>query len=208
MPKKPRSYRLGRRATLVAETRAKVIAAARELFLETGPQRISVDEIAARAGAGRTTVFEQFDSKAGLLRAVVEDSSTRAGLDTKLRELWEPGPDALHALRSSLELGCQVWEAERAMFRKLFGLAAVDPDMRDIIAQAEAQRGRWVGALATRLGRQGHLRPGVSVRAAADLLGVLSSFETFDALYATNPKPAKVAALLLRLASSFVARTS
>ena len=65
-----RRYKLGKRAESAAETRARIVEAARALFEETGFHQVSVDAVAARAKVGRTTVFEQFGSKRKLLQAV------------------------------------------------------------------------------------------------------------------------------------------
>ena len=42
-----RTYRLGRRATGMADTRQRVIQAARQLFLSAGFHRVSIETIAA-----------------------------------------------------------------------------------------------------------------------------------------------------------------
>lgn len=48
-------------------TRERLVSAAFELFEECGYEATSVDDIAARAGVGRTTAFRQFGSKEALI---------------------------------------------------------------------------------------------------------------------------------------------
>lgn len=48
-------------------TRDRLVSAAFELFEERGYEAASVDDIAARAGVGRTTAFRQFRSKEALI---------------------------------------------------------------------------------------------------------------------------------------------
>jgi AcrR family transcriptional regulator len=48
---------------VVADTRRRLVDAAMELFTEQGFDATSVDEIAARAGLGRTTYFRHFPTK-------------------------------------------------------------------------------------------------------------------------------------------------
>ncbi len=161
-----------------------------------------MDEVAERAGVGRTTVFQQFESKSGLLRALDEDVGERAGVVGLLRELEVP--DARQALRAAFEVGCRVWAAEAPMFRKLFGFSAIDKEMQQITAQKEEIRRGLVTSLVSRLARQNLLRPGVSRRKAEDLLWLLTGFESFDTLYRERESAAQVAELLLQLTSSFV----
>ena len=102
----PRPYNLGARTAAVAETREKVVAAARRLFAEAGFHRVSLDEIARQADVARATVYHQFGSKLGVLAAVVEDYERRAGL-AALAELVESGPVATLA-RDVVTAGCTV----------------------------------------------------------------------------------------------------
>lgn len=199
-----RTYRLGLRAQGMADTRTRVIEAARSLFLATGFHDVSVDAIAAAAGVGRTTVFQQFGCKSGLLRAVEEETGARAGVDEILQTLAFMDREPLRALRIAFERGCEVWAKERAMFDKLFSLAAIDPELSEVMAQKEARRRELVDALVLALSRHQLLRPGVSRRTAGDLMWALTSFKTFDALFALRGSAREVARLMLTLTSSFI----
>ncbi|MBX4148562.1 TetR/AcrR family transcriptional regulator [Paenibacillus sp. FSL W7-1279] len=63
-----------------SDKRAKIIAAARDLFLSDGFDRSSVDAVAAKAGVSKRTVYDYYGDKQNLLLAVVEETS-RAVLD-------------------------------------------------------------------------------------------------------------------------------
>ncbi|MCM3132706.1 TetR/AcrR family transcriptional regulator [Paenibacillus polysaccharolyticus] len=58
-----------------SDKRAKIIAAARELFLSDGFDRSSVDAVAAKAGVSKRTVYDYYGDKQNLLLAVVEETS-------------------------------------------------------------------------------------------------------------------------------------
>ncbi|MEK4072323.1 MULTISPECIES: TetR/AcrR family transcriptional regulator [Paenibacillus] len=59
-----------------SDKRAKIIAAARELFLSDGFDRSSVDTVATKAGVSKRTVYDYYGDKQNLLLAVVEESSS------------------------------------------------------------------------------------------------------------------------------------
>ncbi|GGF69472.1 hypothetical protein GCM10010912_13240 [Paenibacillus albidus] len=59
-----------------SDKRAKIIAAARDLFLSDGFDRSSVDAVAAKAGVSKRTVYDYYGDKQNLLLAVVEVSSS------------------------------------------------------------------------------------------------------------------------------------
>ena len=55
-----------------ARNRERILAAASELFAESGAD-LSVDEIARRAGVGHATVFRRFPTKEDLVVAMFEE---------------------------------------------------------------------------------------------------------------------------------------
>lgn len=61
-----------KRADMVLETRAKLMAAARKAFAERGYAGASMDDITAEAGLTRGALYHNFGDKKGLLQAVVD----------------------------------------------------------------------------------------------------------------------------------------
>ena len=191
----PRSYRIGKRADSIQQTRARILGATRELLARDGYPQLPIDEVARRADVARATVYYQFGSKRGLLEAVVADVQRRAGQQQVVAavELADP----LQALRRSFELGCRFWASEHALVRKLSGLAAVDPEVGQVLAQAERQRLPLLTRLVERLASAGHLAAGYSQRQAVDVLWLLSSFQAFDQLFTARQLPVEEAAGVL-----------
>ncbi|WP_019634565.1 TetR/AcrR family transcriptional regulator [Actinomadura atramentaria] len=58
-----------------ARNRRAVLAATERLLAEGGGDHVSLDRVAALAGVGKGTVFRRFGSRAGLLRALLEERS-------------------------------------------------------------------------------------------------------------------------------------
>ena len=61
-----------RRAEMVEETRAKLIAAARKAFAAKGYAAASMDDLTADAGLTRGALYHNFGDKKGLLQAVID----------------------------------------------------------------------------------------------------------------------------------------
>jgi AcrR family transcriptional regulator len=68
-----------------AETEPRILDAARELFLERGYERTSMEDIAKRAGVGRQTVFNRFADKETLFTATLEGVFRTVGADPTRR---------------------------------------------------------------------------------------------------------------------------
>ena len=184
-----RRYRLGpQRVAEIERTRARILGAARRLVAELGPE-IAVGKVAELAGVSRITVYNQFGSKAGLLEAL------SAGLwPASQAGPAEGGADPAADLRRRIEQACAVWAADPALYGRLLGHGGE-------AKQSEADR-----ALAERLAAHDRLRPGCSIREAADVIGVVTSFPAFERLHGRGRRsPSAVAEILLRMASGVMA---
>jgi AcrR family transcriptional regulator len=175
------SAQLGLRQRRVRDTRRRILAAARELFGEEGFHRASLEDIAARAEVVRPTIYRHFGSKLGLLQALVSDAEQRAGIERVFAAM--ESPDAAEAVRAMLSELCRFWAAEEQLFRQVVGLAAIDPEARQVIEGKDASRRRDMKRLAERLQRQDRLDPDWSPQRAGATLWFLTSFTTFDQLH-------------------------
>lgn len=203
----PREYRLGKRAATVAETRARIVEAARDVFAEDGFHRAAVDEVARRADVARATVYYQFGSKLGLVEAVLDDIERRGEQDRVVAAVALP--DAVDATRHAFEEGTRFWASQHVVVRRLIGLAAVDPETRQLVEDRDRNRLVLVTRLAERLASQRRLRQECSVEDAVDTLWLLSSFEAFDQLFAGRRLDANaIAALLFQLLERTLLRSA
>lgn len=77
--------------------RERIITAAREMFVEFGPE-VPLDEIARRAGVGNATLYRHFADRSVLVREVVRHVMDRAS--ERAAEALAEEADAFQALRS------------------------------------------------------------------------------------------------------------
>lgn len=106
------------RKEMIAETRAKLIAAARQSFGTVGYAASSMDEFTAAAGLTRGALYHHFGDKKGLFQAVVrqiDDEMTErlAEISARAPTLWQAVVDNWIAyIQMALEP-----EIQRIMFR-------------------------------------------------------------------------------------------
>jgi AcrR family transcriptional regulator len=185
-----REYRLGRRQAEVDRTRYRILAAARELVSELGPES-SVGKVAHRAGVSRITIYNQFRSKAGLLEALSAEVGRPPAESVRGETASDPGED----LKLRIEHACAAWAADPRLHRQLVGRAL----------GAAAVRSDSDHALAERLAAGDCLRPGCSIKEAEDVIGILTSFPVFDGLHKGGRRSVTaVAEILLRMASGCI----
>jgi AcrR family transcriptional regulator len=84
--------KLDRRARRRAETRAKLIAAARTTFARQGVDATRINEITDEADVGFGSFYNHFESKDAIVAAVVEDAATAAAeaIDAATRDVEDP----------------------------------------------------------------------------------------------------------------------
>jgi AcrR family transcriptional regulator len=177
-----RRYVQQARAASAEETRRRILDVAREMLAGEPAQSLSVDRLAREAEVARSTVYVIFGSRTGLFDALARDLLERAGFARVVAAVQNP--DAREALLTSLREGARLYASDRDAARALFSLSLLDPDAAGAIAILEHGRAPGMRALAQRLAEQGYLRSDVDVAEAADILWVITSFDTFDQLYA------------------------
>lgn len=63
------------RSLRAANKRAAILTAARDLFVRSGVDRVSMDTVAAEAGVSKATVYSYFGDKQHLFLAILDDAS-------------------------------------------------------------------------------------------------------------------------------------
>ena len=194
---KPRPYRLGQRETAALQTRTRILSAARALLAGPKAASFTIDAVAAQAGVGRTTVFNQFGSKRELLEALFDDLAAR-GLVENLKASFRL-PDPHQAFDALIAAFLGFWSSERIVLRRIRGLAALDPVFEAAVGQREEWRREGLQSALSRLSnkRRGST---VSVEEVVDVLHTLTSFETFDGLATANRDMDSVMTVVRRLA--------
>ncbi len=198
-----RSYRLGKRAEGVSETRQRIIDAARTMLLQPGASGTSLNAVARAAGVTRATVYQHFGSRGDLLIAVAADTLERADVSRVIAALQDPDP--LKALRRVLTEGCRIWAAERLTFSQIGSLGVLDAGIAELNEQQEQVKHMFLVPLINRMEEQGLLRAGLSVLDAALLVEAATRFEAFDHLYTRHKLSlAKTTAMLIRIAEAAI----
>jgi AcrR family transcriptional regulator len=158
MARKPRS-------DMIAETRAKLIAAARHAFGTVGYADASMDDLTAAAGLTRGALYHHFGGKTGLLEAVIAEIDGEMG--ARLRGVAGRAADGWSAFRDEciayIEMALEP-EIQRIVLRD--GPAALG-DPWDWPSQSECIRS--MSASLSALARTGVIQP-IDAEAAARLI--------------------------------------
>lgn len=191
----PRRYDSSRRRAGAEATRARILEAALAILSGSGDlEGFSIESVAQKAGVARMTVYYQFRSRSELLDAVSDHLAERGGMQ-RMREVFM-APDEDEALRTLIGVFVGFWASDRVAMRRLRALGAVAPGLWGRARSRDAWRREAIIHLLSRFERDGRVARKAAREAEADLLSVLTSFETFDALCTDGRTPAQVTELL------------
>ena len=198
---------------MTASTRDRLVAAARELFLEKGYQSTSIADILQRAGANSGSLYHFFPTKQDLLVAVLE--GYREGIRPMLLEpAWAGVDDPIERVFALLGRYRRALEETECFYGCPIGSLALelhepDPAVRELLA---ANFSAWVGAVEGCLEEAGERLPaGVDRRALASFVlsvmeGAVMQSRTYRALAPYDGSVAQLRAYFDRLESAGTGR--
>ena len=185
--KAPRGYSSPKREAQAAATRAKIAAAALELFVAQGYFHTTVADIAAQAEVAVPTVKLVYGTKRALLAAAT-DFAIKGRLDYRpvVEQEWFKAmiaaPDAREHLRLQAAGSAQVKARLTPIMEVTRAAAAADPEIAEVWTKNlgefyDNQRGTIKA-----LQRKGRLRPGLTEQTATDVLYALNGGTVFQQL--------------------------
>jgi AcrR family transcriptional regulator len=182
----PRPYDASRRRQLAEESRRTVLACARELFLAQGFGATTIAGIARAAGVSSESVYKNFGGKAGLVRAVHEQSLLGAGgppaeQRSDLAQATASDPRALMDQfgRFTAEIG-PLGSPIILLIRD--AAASGDSDMAELLRDVDDARYRRMLHNAHQMIARALLRPGLGPEEAADIMFACTTAELYESL--------------------------
>ena len=191
-----RGYDLRKRLENMDETRRSVLQAGRRQLEAEGYRHVTMASLAAESGVTRQTIHNLFGSKGGVLEALFDILALDGGME-RMRDVMHQ-PDAQAMLKAFVHVFCQFWENHRALFRRIHGIGAIDPDLGEILTARNERR----HGIASRIAKHG--KRGREATIAAATLTALTSFEYYDALIGCGQSAAEAEATILELAVTAV----
>lgn len=178
-----RSYDAAGRRAQADRTREALVETARDLLLRDGYAATTVARVAALGGVSAESVYKRFGGKPGLVRAVVHSALRGTAVDpAEARSDALAATDPRELIRAWARLTIEIAPAVAPLLLIVHAGAGHDPALASLAAELDEARRARMTVSAHRLAAPGHLRPGVTVEHAADVLWTYSSPELYDLL--------------------------
>lgn len=181
---KSRSYDNAGRETQSAETRQRIVEAARALMIEKGYRATTIAAVAGRAGVHVDTVYQLVGRKPVLLRELIEQaiSGTSGAVTAEDRDYvrairGEPDP----ARKLDIYAGAMrhIQTRMAPLLLALRDASNTEPEAATVWREISDRRAANMRRLAEELAAAGGLRPGLSVDEAADVIWATNSSEVY-----------------------------
>lgn len=162
-------------------SKPKILAAAREMLLETDGAPMTVTQVAERAGLSRQGVYLHFDDSTQLLLELsrVVDAETRT---PELQATIDAAPTGRGALHNAVAVQAHIKPRLNALISAIEPLRHSDQGARSMYEEREAARYDRVVTVVERLAAEGQLAPEWDIPTAARLAWVVMSQRSWQDL--------------------------
>jgi AcrR family transcriptional regulator len=181
--KRARRYDSTRRQDGAQRRRAAIVESASRLFLREGYFSTTIAKIAEDAGVSEETVYKAFGNKIALVRAIRDQALAGAGpvhAERRSDRMQASESDPRRIIRGWGVLTTEVAPRVAPVLLLLRQAAASDPELARLQAEMDAARLTRMTHNAQTLLKGGHLRPGLELDEAADVLWTYSSPELYE----------------------------
>src|SRR3982074_3896857 len=137
------------RDAAAAQTRERILSAARDLLVSEAVSEFTMDAVARKADVSRLTVYYQCESKVGLLEALYNYIAKRGEMD-RLADLFRHKSAPVTALHDFILVFARFWASDRDVIRRLHGLGAIDPEIAQSLRARNERRAQGLRVIVNR----------------------------------------------------------
>ena len=179
-PKK-RPYVSNARELSALATRARIMDAAKSLFLRDGIDKVTVAQIAERAEVATPTVYAAFKSKAGILHALMEAARFGDRFE-RARQRLQGVTDAVEMVALTAGVSRSIYEGETSDLDLFRGASSFSPSLRKMEEDFERMRLDMQQARVELLFQQGKAKKGLTLDEARRIMWMYTSRDVFRML--------------------------
>ncbi len=175
---KKRPYKSVARNTQAARTRARILDSAKNLFETEGFEYVTIEKIAQAANVAIPTIYSLFQSKLGVLRALMDEALPSDQFNTLVeKSIDEKSPK--ERLSISAKIARQMYDAESARISIFRGAAVLAPEFRELEKEREMRRYTRQGVTIKAMVKEKSLIEGLSAAKARDILWALTGRDMY-----------------------------
>jgi len=134
-----RTYNSKSRLAQSQKTKNRILVSAKKLFESKGFEKITIEEIAQRALVSSPTIYSIFQSKKGILLALM-DNALSPEQHASLVEQGRNEKSPRRRLEITARISRQLYDAEKTQLNLLRGALVLDPEFKELEIERERRR--------------------------------------------------------------------
>lgn len=178
---KKRIYHSETREIQAAQTRKRILAAAKKLFQSEGFEKLTIEKLAQTAKVSAPTIYALFQSKRGVLLAVLDSALPSARHEALVAETKQE-KSAPERLAIAAKISRQMYDAERAQMNVFPSAAIVAPEFKALEKQQEQRRYKRQEDSIKRMFKENLLTKALSLTQARDILWTFTGRDMYRML--------------------------
>jgi AcrR family transcriptional regulator len=179
--KPKRAYAASRRLESAHRTRARILSIARSMFSDRGIDAVTIASLATGANVSVSTVYALFQSKEGVLRALMEEALFGDRYRAAVAQL-DGVSDGIDQIRATARIARAIYEGEASHLGLMRGISAFSPALRALERDFEEKRFALQEDRIKALFVQGKAKPGLSIIEARRILWMYTSRDIYRML--------------------------
>lgn len=178
---KKRPYSSKTRNAQAVQTKARILDVAKNLFESEGFEHVTIEKIAQTAGVSSPTIYSLFQSKRGVLRALMDEALSKDQFDALVeKSIQEKSPQI--RLHFSAKIARHLYDAEKAQMDIFRGAAVLAPEFKELEKEREMRRYDRQEITIKAMTEEGSLLTGLSIKKARDILWAFTGRDLYRML--------------------------
>lgn len=173
-----RTYSSASRDARAKQTRSSILESAKKLFQSEGFEMVTIEKIAQAAQVSVPTIYALFQSKRGIVRAVLDEALSSDQFYT-LVEITRGDIPAHKRLAMSAKIARQIYDAEREQMEIFRGASVLSPELKELEREREERRYIRQEETIKRLAQEKSLKKGLGESKARDILWALTGRDMY-----------------------------
>jgi AcrR family transcriptional regulator len=178
---KKRPYKSESRSAQAAQTKERILKMAKNIFESEGFECATIEKIAQLANVSIPTVYSLFQSKRGILRALIDEALPKDQFEA-LVEKSNEAPTPEERLLYSAKIARQIYDAERAQMDVFRGASVLSPEFKELEKEREMRRYDRQEVTIKAMVKEDSLAKGVGVNKARDILWTFTGRDLYRML--------------------------
>lgn len=181
MLKQKRAYNSANRQAKAEKTKDRILARAKALFDTKGFEAVTIDEIAIKAEVSTPTVYALFQSKSGVLKALIDVALAPKQYESLVQKI-EIEKSLSKRLELTAMLSRQLYDAEKEQLGLFRDVSILNPEFKKLEVERERRRYKRQEESLKRFAKKTTLPNGLNISQSKDVLWALTGRDFYRML--------------------------